>query len=426
MSSRAEETYRLEEMIEVIPSWYERWGITLLGIIVGLFLLLAAFIKYPTVLTAPIDIATDLPPVVITVRHPGVFVPFATEGSIVKKGELLGQILNPARLEDMLIVKQVLEEEINDQEFNNLDRLNPMLNLGELQGIYAEIIENYHVYRYLKETTYSKRAKDNLKIQIDRLEDLNAVLRSKKVILEEEKIIADKTYQREKKLFTQKITSAQDFESAQIEWLQKKKDLKDLFLEIHRNDLQKQQLIKEQINWEKTFSDDLHNASLELSAATKRMMAGIAEWEQKYLLKAPIPGQVSYLKKFSENQYLTTDESLLTVVPDSGNFVGTVALPVSGSGKIKPDQEVMIRLDNYPYHEYGTLHGRVKNVSLVPSEGNYLVSVELSASLVTSYNRTIPFKQHLSGSAQIITDDLSLLQRIFGHLRSLFDKNISS
>ncbi|TRX51728.1 HlyD family efflux transporter periplasmic adaptor subunit [Fulvivirga sp. M361] len=426
MNSRAEEFYRLEEMIEVIPSWYERWGITLLSFVVLLFLLLAAFIKYPTVLSARIDIATDLPPVNITVRHSGIFVPSAPEGAIVKKRELLGQILNPAKLEDVLALKEVLNEGMNEQEFNHLERLNATLILGELQEPHSEMTENYYEYQYLTKTSYPKKTEDNLRFQINKLEDLNAVLESKKVILEEEKVIVDKAYERQKKLFAKKIISDQDFEDSELEWLRRKKDLEDIFLEIHRNDLQKQQLIKEQINSQQVLSDDLYNTRLRLSGSIKRMMAAIAAWEQKYLLRAPISGQVSYLKKFSENQYLSADEPLLSVVPNSGSFVGRVELPVSGSGKIKPDQKVTIRLDNYPYHEYGTLYGTVKNVSLVPSQGHYLVSVELPARLITSYDRAIPFKQHLSGSAQIITDNLSLLQRIFGHLRSLFDKNLNS
>ncbi len=154
------------------------------------------------------------------------------------------------------------------------------------------------------------------------------------------------------------------------------------------------------------------------------MLGAISEWEQKYLLSAPISGRVTYLQKFSKNQFINPNEAILSVVPDNGRYIGKITLPVKGSGKVQPGQRVKIRLDHFPYQEYGTLEGIVGEVSLVPNEGNYLIAVSLNHQLKTSYNITIPFKQHLSGSASIITEDLSLLQRIFGHIIALFDKNI--
>ena len=47
MNSRAEELYRLEEMIEVIPSWYERWGITLLSFVVCFVLTTCSLYQIP-------------------------------------------------------------------------------------------------------------------------------------------------------------------------------------------------------------------------------------------------------------------------------------------------------------------------------------------------------------------------------------------
>ncbi|UII26789.1 HlyD family secretion protein [Fulvivirga maritima] len=176
---------------------------------------------------------------------------------------------------------------------------------------------------------------------------------------------------------------------------------------------------------EKDMASALFQNHINLQQAIKKMLAAISEWERKYIIKAPIAGSVTYLKKFATNQFITPDEAIASVVPDHGTYTGKVSLPVNGSGKVKPGQTVIIHLYHYPSQEYGTLKGKVEELSLVPNEGDYLISVSLDHQLRTSYLIDIPFKQHLSGSAHIITEDMSLLARLFGHIRSLFDNKIN-
>ena len=100
----------------------------------------------------------------ITVRHSGIFIPSAPEGAVVKKRELLGQIVNPAKLEDVLFLKKVLNEGMNDRDFNHLQRLNATMILGELQGPHSEMTENYYEYQYLIKTSYPKKTEDKFKV----------------------------------------------------------------------------------------------------------------------------------------------------------------------------------------------------------------------------------------------------------------------
>ncbi|MGE8241716.1 MAG: HlyD family secretion protein, partial [Sphingobacterium sp.] len=84
-----------------------------------------------------------------------------------------------------------------------------------------------------------------------------------------------------------------------------------------------------------------------------------------------------------------------------------------------------IKLDNYPFNEYGSLHGLVKEISLVTNtqetnQGNienYLVQVELPNGLKTNYGQQLPFKFELKGSAEIITKDRRLIERVFDNLK---------
>jgi hypothetical protein len=121
----------------------------------------------------------------------------------------------------------------------------------------------------------------------------------------------------------------------------------------------------------------------------------------------------------------------MTVVPEGlQSPIGKLALPLANSGKVKPDQTVYIRLDNYPYQEYGLLKGVVSTIAPVPRAAHYAMEVALPDGLVTSFGRRLEFRQEMQGQAGIVTEDLRLLERIFYQIRKLVigehDRRVSS
>lgn len=63
--------------------------------------------------------------------------------------------------------------------------------------------------------------------------------------------------------------------------------------------------------------------------------------------------------------------------------------------------------------------GKVTNMSVSPDdESNYLVFASLPDGTKTSYNREIPLTQELLGNAEIITEDLSVAERLIYKLKS--------
>ena len=78
-----------------------------------------------------------------------------------------------------------------------------------------------------------------------------------------------------------------------------------------------------------------------------------------------------------------------------------------------------IRLNGYPYQEFGSVETRVKSISLVPDEGNFIVELDVPDELKTVYNKIIPFRQEMGGIANIITEDRRILERIFDKILSI-------
>jgi HlyD family secretion protein len=70
------------------------------------------------------------------------------------------------------------------------------------------------------------------------------------------------------------------------------------------------------------------------------------------------------------------------------------------------------------------VRGKVKSVSLVPEDSFYMVEITFPNGLVTNYDNKLQMQSQLMGQAEIITEDLRLIQRIFNPLKSLWKERI--
>ena len=81
-----------------------------------------------------------------------------------------------------------------------------------------------------------------------------------------------------------------------------------------------------------------------------------------------------------------------------------------------------MKFTNYPYQEFGQLLGTVTAISKIPTEQGYFVSIKLQNGLTTTYHRQLAYQAEMSGSAEVITEDLSLLERIVNNFRRILDR----
>ncbi len=146
-----------------------------------------------------------------------------------------------------------------------------------------------------------------------------------------------------------------------------------------------------------------------------------------YVLKSPVSGKVTIGNYWSENQNVKTGDAIMTVVPAKKEKpFGKMTLAMENTGKIKSGQKVNIKLSNFPATEFGMLVGNVHSISLVPEQGNYYVKVDLPNGLITNYNRQLPFMQEMTGNAEIITEDMRLIERIVDPIRLIFKEKLEA
>ena len=64
-------------------------------------------------------------------------------------------------------------------------------------------------------------------------------------------------------------------------------------------------------------------------------------------------------------------------------------------------------------------------ISQVPTDNFYAVKLELPNGLISNYGNSFEFNREIQGTAEIITEDLRLIQRIFNPIRALFHERVA-
>ena len=74
------------------------------------------------------------------------------------------------------------------------------------------------------------------------------------------------------------------------------------------------------------------------------------------------------------------------------------------------------------------MKGKIQNISLisvkVEAKNHYVVEIDLPDGLTTTYDKILPFVSGMEGQADIITDDLSLLERILLPMKRILNESL--
>ena len=236
--------------------------------------------------------------------------------------------------------------------------------------------------------------------------------------------LVQKQYDRDSHLFQKKVLAAADYENSEKVLLSGKQAVEQAKLSISNTDITIGNLQQTLTELELDFSDKLKTLKNNLKSSYDGLTARMTTWEQQYLLRATAAGTVTFGKFWSENQQVSAGDRVFGIVAEQqGKVIGKVQLPVAGAGKVKVGQRVNIKLDGYPYMEYGMLPATVEAISLVPEEKLYTVQLSVPEDLKTFYGTKISFTGELTGTAEIATDELSLFQRLLNPLKYFFKRN---
>lgn len=428
---------RSEEVQEILgrpPRWIVRVGISIIFVVVAGLFVGSYFLKYPDILPAPITVTTEnLPAGVMAMTTGKIDTIAVAEKQLVKEGELLAVIRNPAKLEDVMAVKRMLEESdtlvVETQNFASPQTVyTPSLQLGDLQSAYTAFDNALTDYRHFVETDYHNRKIAVIRKQIAAQKNLLQKTVNQLNISRKQLATAQKLFEIDSMLYSNAALSLVDYQSARNSLLQQLSSHESSKMSVDNQQMSILQSEQSIFDLEQQRIDEEQQLTSALTSAKEQLAAQIRQWEQTYLLVAPCDGKVTFTKYWQKNQNVNAGEVLVTVVPDGNTqVVGKIQLPQQGAGKVKVGQTVNVKLDNFPYLEYGMVKVCIRNISMVPVQVDentkaYMLEVEFPENLVTTYGKELTFSQEMTGTAEIITEDLRLLDKFINPIRAVIKK----
>ena len=140
--------------------------------------------------------------------------------------------------------------------------------------------------------------------------------------------------------------------------------------------------------------DQINILTIAITGTFEQLKTQIMTWELNFLLVAPCSGLATFTKYWQENQ------------------------------NVNAGQSVNVKLENYPYMEYGIIKVEIRNISLVPVQVDeetkaYILEVVFPKNLTTTYGKQLTFTQEMTGSAEIITEDLRLLDKFINPIKAV-------
>jgi len=420
---------RSEELHEVmgkIPTWILRQGMTILFIIITVILFGSYFFKYPDVIPAEMTLTGRYPVAQVVSRATGkINKLFIVDGQIVKTHTMLAVIENPASTEDVLYLKQLLEQYNSNPDsilivVENNETEKKELSLGEIQSFYTSFLNSLNEYDIFYTLNYYSKKIENIQKQINKYRIYYVNQQRQQKVIEKQYLLAEQQYSRDSVLYLQGVISSSDYDDATTSLLQNRYSLESGYASLENLLIQIGEMENNLLDMELQKAERKNLLMHNYNTSTEQLINAINNWELNYCLLTPIEGKITFLKYWHENQFVQVGENVFAIVPDEKEeLVGKALLPITRSGKVKTGQRVIIRFANFPDQEFGIVEGIVSTISLVPMENNYQVSIFFPHGLTTNYGETLPVTFEMKASAEIVTEDISLLERFFMPMRKI-------
>lgn len=418
-------TFHSDDVQEIMgrqPVWILRWGITvflliLIGIIVACY-----FIKYPQTVTAVVTLTSDNPPSDLVAKYTGTLDSvYVHDGCSVEKGQLLALIANAAKYADVLKVEAFLSKETAAtpperwQEFV----------LGEAQSAWADYIAVLTDYADYVRIDWIGNKKELLAGQVWRAKEYYRKLEIQRELIVKDYELELATSSRDSLLLSRRAISQAEYDNTRKVLLSKQNSLAAFDATMSSAHLNRLQLEQQIMELEVQRISEVAEYERHISQARNNLSSQLGQWKESYAIISPYDGVVSLQNVWNRGQHVSVGDLIASVSPACGmEVLGRLKVPSAGFGKVGVGQEVNIKLNGFPFMEYGILKGVVASISKVPENTEsglcYTVVVSLPKGLESTYHKEFPFVQDMDGSAEIITEDMRLIEQFIQPIRSLF------
>lgn len=404
----------LQDIIAKPPSWLLRWGITFILLTVLIILGMSVFIRYPETVETKIKFNTTDAPKVISAKVNGSLIKILKkEGEWAEEGSTLAYLESTADHDQIIILLNKLQQirQKPNATYNLEELIEPnKLNLGELQGAYQNFYLSYLSYISARDQGIYQKRKSVINQEVTNVNEQFKKNSESYELQKKQLELAEREYEKYKLLAQKKVISPSELQQKESLLLAKRQmipQMENSLINYQGNILSKNKELAE-------IENQIEEEHKKFVQALNSFISEAENWKKQYVMTSPVGGKLIYGEFLQTNQQVTIGQKLFYINPKSEKYYGEVLLPQIASAKVKKGQKVLIKVNGYPYEEYGYLHGKVNYISDIPIQDSvFFTTISLDT---TNLNPLIQLKPGLFGNGKIITEDRSIFRRIWNNL----------
>ena len=154
-----------------------------------------------------------------------------------------------------------------------------------------------------------------------------------------------------------------------------------------------------------------------------------ARLKQRFL-HAPVDGVVLSLNVQNTGKFVQSGQTIAEIAPQDAPLVLSATIPGRDAGFIEVGMPVKMKLDAYPYQDYGIIAGEVTSISadaeIDPTVGAvYRVEISLEKDYVIEEQQQVQFKAGQTASADIVIRRRRIADILLEPIRKLREDGIS-
>ena len=410
----------VQEFVSHKPNLIIRWGSTIFFFILVGFAIICALIQYPDVVVTKARLnSINSPKEVITITEGKIQSILVKNGDSVSAEAILGfikSIANPKAVYQLKAQLDAINNLVSLNRTNEIIQYFPdytsqkfLSQLGELQQSFQTFMQSFISFKDFISNGFYLRKKVMLQTDMNNLLRLNVILISQKELLQQDLLLSDETYKANELLEKDKVISPLDYRNEKSKLIAKQLSLPQVNSAIVNNESQQNEKRKEIAELENQIIVQKNG----FIQAVQTFGNLVQQWEYKYVLKAPISGKVLFGGFLQENQQVKNGQLLFYIQPDNTSFYAEMLIPQYNFGKVKAGQDVLLKFEAYPYEQFGSVTGKIEFISPIPTDSGFLAKVALPKVLTTNYNQTLGYQNGLFAKADIVTENMNLLERFY-------------
>ncbi len=245
-------------------------------------------------------------------------------------------------------------------------------------------------------------------------------LTEEKTLLEDILTLSQDNFERQEKLYKQKLTTLLNFEQAQQSFLQIKKQFSSLESDISnlQSQLKLSQKERETEISNSRYAWSMNGAQFQQDINEQNVLLSMQKDAQnRSVIIAPIDGIIDNKSVNGKGDIVNRQVEIASIIPQDQDLIVRADFLNRDIGLVNKGQKAWIKLDAFPMERYELLEGEVTHISsesvLKDVNWFYGVDIRLNQQFIRQNNSKYPLKSGLTGEVDIVVGKRRLISFLF-------------